>query len=128
MAHARTRPKPHPDRVSPASPPASDALTQAATNPRSIQATANQHEISGRTLDTFIRRVDHAADFLGERQERDHVLPGVQPGLGDDREPLTPLLVEALELGLGGVGVDGGVDRLEVPRHLLALATRHVFQ
>jgi hypothetical protein len=52
------------------------------------------------TLDIFIRRVDHAADFVGEREERGHVLPGVKPGLGDDREPLPPLLVERLELGL----------------------------
>ena len=39
-----------------------------------------------------------------------------------------PLLVEALEFELGGVGVDGGVDRFEVPGDLLALASRHVLQ
>ena len=56
------------------------------------------------------------------------MVPGVQPGLGDHREPLAPFLVEALELGLGGVGVDGGVDRFEVAGDLLALAPRHVAQ
>jgi hypothetical protein len=64
----------------------------------------------------------------GERQERDHVLPGVQPGLGDDREPFSPGLVEALELGLGGGGVDGRVDRLELAGDPLALAPRDVLQ
>ena len=44
------------------------------------------------------------------------------------REPLAPLVVEALERCLGGVCVDGGVDRLEVARDLLALAARHVLQ
>ena len=73
-------------------------------------------------------RVDHAADLGWERQERDHVLPGVQPGLGDDREPLAPLLVEALELLLGGVGVQRGVDRLQISGDLLALTPWHVFQ
>ena len=56
------------------------------------------------------------------------MLPGVQPRLGDDREPLTPLLVEGLELGLGLVGVDGGVDRLQVAGDLLTLAARHVLE
>jgi hypothetical protein len=81
-----------------------------------------------RPLDTFIRGVDHAADLGRESQERDHVLPRVQPRLGDDREPLAPFLVEALELALGSVGVDRGVDRLEVAGELLALAARHVPQ
>ena len=48
--------------------------------------------------------------------------------LGDDRESLPPFLVESLELGLGGVGVQGSVDRLEVSGDLLALAAWHVFQ
>ena len=39
-----------------------------------------------------------------------------------------PLLIERLELGLGLVGVDGGVDRLEVAGDLLALAAGHVLQ
>ena len=56
------------------------------------------------------------------------MLPGVQPRLGDDREPLAPLLVEGLELGLGLVGVLGGVDRLQVAGDLLALAAGHVLQ
>ena len=37
----------------------------------------------------------------GGTQERDHMLPGVQPPLGDYREPGAPFLVEGLELGLG---------------------------
>jgi hypothetical protein len=41
---------------------------------------------------------------------------------------LAPLLIEALELGLSGVGVDGGVDRLQISGDLLALAPRHVLQ
>ncbi len=56
------------------------------------------------------------------------MLPGVQPRLGDHREPGAPLLVERLELGLGLVGVDGGVDRLQIAGDLLALAPRHVLQ
>ena len=48
--------------------------------------------------------------------------------MGDHREPLPPLLIEGLELGLGGVGVDGGVDRLQIPGDLLALAPRDVLQ
>ena len=42
----------------------------------------NTPGIRHRGLDTFIRRVDHAADLGGEREERDHVLPGVQPAPG----------------------------------------------
>jgi hypothetical protein len=56
------------------------------------------------------------------------VLPGVQPRLGDHGEPLAPLLIEGLELCLGLLGVDGGVDRLEVAGDLLALAPRDVLQ
>ena len=56
------------------------------------------------------------------------MLPDVQPRLGDHREPLPPLLVEALELGLGGVSVDRGVDRFEIARDLLTLAARHVLE
>jgi hypothetical protein len=41
---------------------------------------------------------------------------------------LAPLLVEGLELLLGAVGVDSGVDRLEVPGDLLALAPRDVLE
>src|SRR5215204_2850309 len=43
-------------------------------------------------------------------------------------EPLTPLLVEALERVLGGVGVDGCVDRLQVAGDLLAFPPRDVVQ
>src|SRR5437016_9260727 len=39
-----------------------------------------------------------------------------------------PVVVEALERRLGGVGVDGGVDRLQVARHLLPLPARHVLE
>ena len=75
-----------------------------------------------------VGRVDHAPDFGRERQKRGHVLPGVEPCLGDDREARALLLIEALELDLGGVCVGGGVDRLEVAGDLLALAPRNVFQ
>ena len=75
-----------------------------------------------------IRRVDHATDFGGKGEKRDHVLPCVQPRLGDHRKPLSPFLIEALELLGSGVGVDRVVDRLEVPGDLLALAARHVLQ
>src|SRR4051794_18970748 len=43
-------------------------------------------------------------------------------------KPGCPLLVEGLERRLGGVGVDGGVDRFEVAGDLLALAPRQVAQ
>ena len=56
------------------------------------------------------------------------MLPGVQPSLGYDREPLAPLLVEGLELGVRLVGIDGGVDRFQVASDLLALTPRDVFQ
>src|SRR4051812_39028698 len=61
-----------------------------------------------------------------KREERCHVLPGVQPRLRDHREARSPFVVEGLERRLGGVGVDGGGDRLQVSRDLLALAPRHV--
>jgi hypothetical protein len=50
------------------------------------------------------------------------VLPGVQPRLGHDPEPLPPFLVEGFELGLRLVGV----DRFEVPGDLFALAAEDV--
>jgi hypothetical protein len=75
-----------------------------------------------------VRCVDHATDLGRKRQERGHVLPRVKPRLGDHREPLIPFLVEALELELGGVGVERGVDRLEIAGDPLALAARHVLQ
>ncbi len=56
------------------------------------------------------------------------MLPGVQPCLGDYREPGAPFLVEGLELGLGVIGVDRGVDRFEVAGDLLTLPARHIFQ
>jgi len=56
------------------------------------------------------------------------VLPRVQPRLGDDREALPPLLVEGLELGLGLVGVEGGVDRFQIAGDLLTLAPRDVLE
>jgi hypothetical protein len=48
--------------------------------------------------------------------------------LGDHRKPSAPFLIEGLELLVGVVGVDRGVDRLEVARDLLALAARDVLQ
>jgi hypothetical protein len=62
--------------------------------------------------------VDDAAQLVGQRQERRDVLRVAPPGLGDHRVAPAPLLVEALELGLGGVGGGGGVDRLERCRDL----------
>ena len=64
----------------------------------------------------------------GERKERRHVLPRVQPRLRDHREARSPFVVEGLERRLGGVGVDGGVDRLQVASDLLALPPRHVLE
>ncbi len=81
-----------------------------------------------RGLDTFIRRVDHAADLGLEGHERGDVLPGVLPGLRDRRESLAPFLVEGFERLPGGVRVDRGVDRLEVFGDLVVLATRDVAQ
>jgi len=75
-----------------------------------------------------IRGVNHAADLGPERQKRRDVLPCVQPGLRDHGEALPPLLVEALELRVGVVSVQGGVDRFEVAGDLLALAPGHVLQ
>ena len=56
------------------------------------------------------------------------MLPCVQPRLGDHGEPLAPLLVEGLELGVGLVGVLGGIDRLQVAGDLLALTPGDVAQ
>ena len=120
---ADTRPQITPPRGDDLARPDSPLLPQTrCADPRSIRAQCRRHpcrratppqtnltppQDTGRatrnrtaTLDTFIRRVDHAADLGGEREERDHVLPRVQPRLGDHREPLAPLLVERLELGL----------------------------
>ena len=102
-----TRRDTHPRLGSAGSPlPASDPSQPTNLRHKHEKTTRNTARNPSRGLDTFIRRVDHAADLGGEREERDHVLPGVQPRLGDHREPLPPLLVEGLELGLGLVGVD----------------------
>ena len=60
-----------------------------------------------------LRRVHHATQLGRKCEKRDRVLPGVQPRLRDHREAGAPLLVERLERCLGGVGVDGGVDRFQ---------------
>jgi hypothetical protein len=56
------------------------------------------------------------------------VFPRAQPSLGDDRESGAPRLVERLELGLGLVGIDSGVDRFQIAGDLLALTPGHVSQ
>jgi len=48
--------------------------------------------------------------------------------LGDHGESPAPFLVEALELDLGRVGIQGGVDRLQIAGDLLTLAAGDVFQ
>jgi len=75
-----------------------------------------------------LQRLAELAVERFEREERGDVFPGVQPGLGDDREPLPPLLVERFERRVGGVGVQRGVDRFEVSCDLLALPPGHVFE
>ena len=73
-------------------------------------------------VDTFIRRVDHPADLGRERQERDHVLPGVAPGLVITGGSCAPhFSLEGLERLEGVVGVDRGVDRLQVLDHGVVL-------
>jgi hypothetical protein len=73
-------------------------------------------------------RVHDSTQLRRKREERRHVLPRVQPCLRDHREARSPLVVEGLERGLGGVRVDGGVDRLQVARDLLPLPPRHVLE
>src|SRR6266508_2153729 len=46
----------------------------------------------------------------------------------DHREARSPRVVEGLERRLGGVGIDGGVDRLQVASDLLPLPPRHVLE
>src|SRR3954466_7192659 len=46
--------------------------------------------------------VDHAAQRLGQREERDDVFPVLAPGGGDHWVLATPFLVEGHELVLGG--------------------------
>src|SRR3954469_16365994 len=55
--------------------------------------------------------VDGAAQVLGQREERDHVLPGRAPGLDGRRVAVAPVSLEGVELGERGLGVGGGVDR-----------------
>ena len=55
--------------------------------------------------------VDRAAQVGGQREERGDVVSALTPGVGDHRVALAPRLVERLEGLLGGVGVDGAVDR-----------------
>src|SRR3954454_5784232 len=58
-----------------------------------------------------VGRVDRLAQLIGQREERDDVLPAGAPG-GDGRwVALAPLALEALELDERRVGVGGGVDR-----------------
>src|SRR4051794_5692357 len=52
----------------------------------------------------------------------------VQSRLGDHWEPRAPFLVEGFERPVGGVGVDGRIDRFEVAGDLLALAPRDVLE
>src|SRR4029453_11929648 len=65
-----------------------------------------------------VGRVDRAAQLGGQCQEGDDVLPAGAPGGGDHGGLLAPLLIEGGERGLGGVGVDGAVDRPQVGRDL----------
>src|SRR3954462_4320412 len=55
--------------------------------------------------------VDGAAQVLGQREERDHVLPGRAPGLDGRRVAVALVSLEGVELGERGLGVGGGVDR-----------------
>src|SRR3954452_20856010 len=45
-----------------------------------------------------VGRVDRAAQLVGQRHERDHVLPRRAPGADGRRVALAPLRIEALEL------------------------------
>jgi hypothetical protein len=82
----------------------------AATNP----SPKNRPVGAADALDIFIRRVDNTAHLRREGEEGDDVLPDVAPGFADHRVALAPVGFEALERFRGGVGVDGGVDRLQV--------------
>jgi hypothetical protein len=75
-----------------------------------------------------VGRVDNAAQLVGQREERRDVLPVAPPALGDHRVALAPGLVEALELGLGGLGIGGAVDRPERGRDLAPVLVGHVAQ
>jgi hypothetical protein len=86
--------------------PASDTLADTNLAHKHGRTSRTQTAKLRRRLDTFIRRVDHAADVGLERHEWDDVLPGVLPGLHDRREALAPLLVEGLERLPGGFRVD----------------------
>src|SRR5215218_6704906 len=72
--------------------------------------------------------VDRAAELVGEREERDHVLPAGAPGVDGRRIAPAPLGVEALELNECGVAVGGGVDRAQRCGDLLAVAVVDVAQ
>src|SRR4051794_3792606 len=54
--------------------------------------------------------VDRASELVGQREERDHVLPTGAPRADRRRVASAPLGVEALELDQRGVGVWGGVN------------------
>src|SRR5215210_7089407 len=66
--------------------------------------------------------VDRAAQLFGQRQERDHVLPGVAPGPDRGWVALAPFGLEALELDERLVGVGGVVDRAQRGGDLLEVA------
>src|SRR3954452_16523484 len=66
--------------------------------------------------------VDGAAQLVGQREERDHVLPGVAPDLDGRRVARAPLAVEALQLDHRGFGVFRGVDRAQRAGELLEVA------
>lgn len=57
-----------------------------------------------------VRGVDHPADFRAEGKERDHLLPGTAPGLGDRGILLAPGLIEGLQRVPGRLGGLSAVD------------------
>ena len=76
-----------------------------------------------------VGRVDHPADLRREREERNHVAPGPAPGGHHGGEFLAPgPLLEGIELGLGGLGTGGRVDRPDGRRQQLSVLPAGVVQ
>src|SRR5439155_4250319 len=68
-----------------------------------------------------VGRVDNTTNVGWKGEERDDVLPCLAPGLADHRVTLAPFALELSERVGGRVGVDRGVDRLQVLGDLAAV-------
>lgn len=68
-----------------------------------------------------VRGIDHPADFRAEGEERNHLLPGPAPGLGDRGILPAPDLIEGLQRVPGRLGGLGAVDLAQLGRDRLAV-------